>query len=591
LGSDTPVFLADIEFARRLKQQDMILWWSPSPQPDLGGSEEEANASEELVAPRMSTKGCYSSVVLEMEIADLAINAVLQSALVNEMEGSGAGSLAFDSASHNLDEYAKGTANAGIMLGDAILSTQTFGVLKTIVRGWFLDKARAHVKGAASSPADLVVDHFWRWVSSTTSNMFEPALHRFLHGLMCKTFLQLLAEFKRLGTHVVYADFNRIFLLTTKPDAGSAFAFARYLVTAANSQELFRHLVIDVNQFWNYLAWMDVANFGGVKVPPEVASSRAPPPQRFEISMDWNIQSLLPGVLQPVFERNVASFIFALYSAKRGATDGRTPLRAIYNLNIDLPGETTSVINPAKDREKKAAQKSISQNLTRRLLADVASVKRRQASAAINEEDATALAFPDLPGARSDRTNPTLELVKAVCEIFALSSDHTVEVQILRRNLLDLLGVREFSTEAAYRNPCESIIVPIVICARCNATRDVDLCRDPDRLPTVDSETGEARPPARKSWVCHKCDAEYDRFQIEQPLIEMISRMITSFQTQDIICVKCSQSKDDNLAPTCHCGEGYRTSLNRGEMRTKLKMIRSGMCNANFASIKLIRLQ
>ena len=481
----------------------MILWWSPSARPDLGGSEKDANTPEELVAPHMSTKGCYSSVVLEMEIADLAINAVLQSALVNEMEGSGTGSLAFDSASHNLDEYAKGTANSSVMLGDAVLSIQTFAVLKAMVRGWFLDKARAHVKGATTSPADLVVDQFWRWVSSSTSNMFEPALHRFLHGLMRKTFLQLLAEFKRLGTHVVYADFNRIFLLTTKPDAGSAFPFARYLVAAANSQELFRHLVIDVTQFWNYLAWMDVANFGGVKVPPHIASSRDPPLQRFEISMDWNVQSFLPGALQPIFERNVANFIFALYSAKRGASDGRPPLRALYNLNIDQPGEITSVVNPAKDKEKKAAQKSLSQTLTRRLLSDVAAVKRRQTSAAVNEEDAAALAFPNLPGARGDRTNPTLELVKVICEIFSLASDLSIEVQVLRRNLLDLVGVREFSTEAAFKNPCESIVVPMVICSRCNAIRDVDLCRDPDMLPSVDPQTGEVRPPARKNSVCH----------------------------------------------------------------------------------------
>jgi DNA polymerase epsilon subunit 1 len=495
--------LADIDFARRLKQQDMILWWSPSPRPDLGGSEEDTNSAEELVTPNISAKGCYSSVVLEMEIADLAINAVLQSALVNEMEGSGTGSLAFDSASHNLDEYAKGSAHASVMLGDAVLSTQTFGILKTMVRSWFLDKARAHVKGAATSAADLVVDQFWRWISSTTSNMFEPALHRFLHGLMRKTFLQLLAEFKRLGTQVVYADFNRIFLLTSKPDAGSAYAFARYLVTAANSQELFRHLVLDVTQFWNYLAWMDVANFGGVKVPPEVASSRDPPPQRFEISMDWNIQSFLPGTLQPVFERNVASFIFALYSAKRGASDGRTPLRAIYNLNIDQPGETTSVVNPSKDREVVAAQKSISQILTRKLLQDISLVKRRQTSSATDPAEAEALAFPDLPGARQGRVNPTLELVKAITEIYALSTEHTIEVQVLKRNLLDLLGVREFSQEAVFRNPCDSMVVPMVICARCNAIRDVDLSRDPDRLPTIEPETGEALPPARRTWVCH----------------------------------------------------------------------------------------
>ncbi|WVW81918.1 DNA polymerase epsilon catalytic subunit A [Kwoniella bestiolae CBS 10118] len=582
LGQDAPVFLADIEFARRLKQQDMILWWSASSRPDLGGSEEDANLSEDLITPRMSTKGCYSSVVLEMEIADLAINAVLQSALVNEMEGSGAGSLAFDSASHNLDEYAKGTANTSVMLGDAVLSTQTFGVLKSMVRSWFLDKARAHVKGIYATPADLVVDQFWRWISSSASNMFEPALQRFLHGLMRKTFLQLLAELKRLGTSVVYADFNRIFLLTTKPDAGSAYAFAKYLVTAANSQELFRHLVIDVTQFWNYLAWMDVANFGGVKVPPEVASSRDPPPAKFEISMDWNIQSFLPGILQPIFERNVAQFIYQLYTAKRTSYDERAPLKVIHNLNIDLPGENTSTINPAKEKEKLAGSKSITQVLTRKLLADISAVKKRQALAHVDEEKAESLLFPLLPGSRistseGEKLNPTLELIKSITEVYSLaSSEHLIEIQILRKNLLDLVGVKEFSQSAQFKNPfCDDLQINLIICKKCNSLRDIDLCRDPDRLPSFDVESGGMLDPPRKNWVCHKCDSEYDKFQIEQPLIEMIAKMITAYQTQDVICMKCSSSKADDLAATCHCGGSFKPSLNKNEMKMKLKMIRS----------------
>jgi DNA polymerase epsilon subunit 1 len=497
------VHLADIDFARRLSAQDTVLWWSASPRPDLGGSEEDTNTPEDLVPPQITSKGTYSSVVLEMEIADLAINAVLQSALVNEMEGSGSGSLAFDSSSHNLDAYAKGTANASVMLGDAVLSTQTFGVLKSMVRAWFLDKARAHVRGMDKSAANLVVDGFWRWISNSSSCMFEPALHRFLHGLMRKTILQLLAEFKRLGTHVVYADFNRVFLLTTKPDAGAAYAFAKYLVTAATGQELFRHLVIDITHFWNYLAWMDVANYGGVKVPTDqVENEVATQSGRFEISMDWNIMAFLPPSLQPIFERNVANFIFALYTAKRNASDGRTPLRVIHSLNIDAPGAESSTINPAKEKEVKAGQKAISQTLTRRLLADIAAAKRKQAGASTNEALAEALTFPDLPGAKGSRTNPTLELVKSICEVYALSTEHVVQIQILRKNLLDLLGVREFSSEASWKNPCESLVVPMVVCGRCNGIRDVDCCRDPDRLPSV-GEDGEIIPPAKKSWVCH----------------------------------------------------------------------------------------
>ncbi len=58
----------------------------------------------------------------------------------------------------------------------------------------------------------------------------------------------------------------------------------------------------------------------------------------------------------------------------------------------------------------------------------------------------------------------------------------------------------------------------------------------------------------------------------------MISRLITSFQTQDVVCAKCGQSKDDNLAPTCGCGGAYRTAINKGDVRNKLRMIKSGEC-------------
>lgn len=565
------MFLADLEFARRLRAADMVLWWSPSPRPDLGGSEEDANGGEEPTPPQISTKGCYSTVVLEMEIADMAINAVLQSALVNEMEGSGSGSMAFGNASHNLDEYAQGTANASVMLGDATLSIQTFTVLKSMVRSWFTDKARAHVRGIYDTPANLVVDQFWRWISTASSCMFEPALYRFLLGLMRKTLLQLLAEFKRLGTKVVYADLNRVFLLTSKPDAASAFAFAKYLVTAANSHDLFRHIVIDVTQFWNYLAWMDIANFGGVRIAPEVAGSNAPTQGMFDIAMDWNIQAFLPPALQHKFARRVAEFIYELYKAKRSATDTRAPLRPMFDLNVDA----AATVDPAKEKAVKAAGQAISTTLTRHLLEDVARVKRRAATAQANGEEDEGMEFPNLPGARTGReTNAALAFIKAVCEVYALASELSVDVQIMRRNLLDLIGVREFSTEAQFRNPGESLVVPMVSCWRCHAIRDVDLGRDADCLPSVD-ERGNLEPAPRKFWGCHKCGVAFDRESIEFPLIEHISRLVARWQTQDVVCTKCGQIKDDNLAPTCHCGGSFRPGLPRGEITTKLNMVKS----------------
>lgn len=458
------------------------------------------------------------------------------------------------------------------MLGDAVLSIQTFTVLKSMVRSWFVDKARAHVRGIYNTPANLVVDQFWRWISSASSCMFEPALYRFLHGLMRKTLLQLLAEFKRLGTKVVYADLNRVFLLTSKPDASSAYAFAKYLVTAANSHDLFRHIVIDVTQFWNYLAWMDVANYGGVKIAPSIAGSQVTQGEGvFDISMDWNIQAFLPPALQPKFERRVADFIYELYTAKKSASDGRGPLRPMFDLNVD----TTASIDPAKEKAEKAASKAISTTLTRHLLEDVTRIKRKHAQAQADGEDDEGMDFPNLPGARSQKeTNAALAFIKAVCEVYSLASDLSVSVQVLRRNLLDLVGVREFSSEAQFRNPGESLVVPMVSCGRCNAIRDVDLGRDPDCLPSVD-EKGRLEPAPCKFWTCHKCGAAYDRDSIEFPLIEHVNKIITRWQTQDIVCLKCGQIKEDNLAQTCQCGGSFKPSLPRGEITAKLNMLKS----------------
>lgn len=185
LDRDPSLFLADLDFARRLVRADMLLWWSPSLRPDLGGREADANApTDDLIAPEVTRPGCYTSACLEVDVRDLAIDAVLQSALVYELEGAEGATVGFTEASHTLDEYAKGTAHAGVVLGDAILPTQTFAILKGMVKAWWTDAARGDVQ------ARSVMDHFYRWVSTAGARMFDPAIHRFLHGLMRKTFSQ-----------------------------------------------------------------------------------------------------------------------------------------------------------------------------------------------------------------------------------------------------------------------------------------------------------------------------------------------------------------------------------------------------------------
>ena len=461
LEKDVPIFLADIDFARRMTKADLVLWWSPSSRPDLGGREADANSqqlSEELSNPELGRAGCYSNACLEVDLRNLAVDAVLQSALVYELEGGeGGASMGFETASHNLDEYSKGTAHAAVSLGDAVLPTQTFNLLRSMIKAWSTEAAKpdgAHWR--------LMIDHFWRWISSPAARLFDPALYRFVHGLMRKTFSQLLAEFRRLGCEIVHADFGRIFLLTSKGSSANAFAYANYVVSSVTSRELFRYIQLDIVRFWDQLVWMDSANFAGVIChhPERIDTVE----EEVEIEMHWNIGTFLPEGVQEDFSVVVGRFVHGMHMAKResDATDN-TPLRIIQN-GTQSAGAT---IDPNKQEELNLAAAFVSQTLTRQLLKVVTGLVDRYADRDQRED----FLFPILPGSHLKLKNPILEFIKTTCAILSLAKDVSSEVLVLKRNLLDLIGVREFATEATFKNPCLPFKVPMVVCRHCNTTR------------------------------------------------------------------------------------------------------------------------
>lgn len=105
---DPAIFLMDLDFARRLVRSDHVLWWSPAARPDLGGRETDANSqqiADDMANPEISHPGAYSNACLELNLRDLAVDAVMQSGLVYGLEGGEGGSLGFETTSHTLDEY------------------------------------------------------------------------------------------------------------------------------------------------------------------------------------------------------------------------------------------------------------------------------------------------------------------------------------------------------------------------------------------------------------------------------------------------------------------------------------------------------
>ncbi len=132
-----------------------------------------------------------------------------------------------------------------------------------------------------------------------------------------------------------------------------------------------------------------------------------------------------------------------------------------------------------------------------------------------------------LPGSHLRLTNPALEFVKALHKVLSLDSSIEDEANRLRRNLLKLIGVGEFSEVAAWRDPCISFILPEVICKQCNHCRDIDLCKDLHQ-----SETDGGTPV----WVCASagCRAAYDTAEIEHQLLDALQRKTMGYTLQDV---------------------------------------------------------
>ncbi|KAJ3917629.1 hypothetical protein F5877DRAFT_44306 [Lentinula edodes] len=557
IEGDQPLQLSDITFARRLVQQDMVLWWSSSELPDLGGMETDKRPTDDLPKTEFTMPGAYSHVCLEIAVRNLAINSVVHSLVINELEGSG-GSTAFDSVSRTLDEYAQGDGQKDISLGESNVPVQTFSILKAMVKAWLTDRLQGELEGV-ECPSVLTVDHFWRWISSSASNMYDPSLHRFVHGLMRKTFVQLLAEFKRLGSHVIYADFSKILLATSKPP-GTAHAYATYINTAVTSHELFQHIYLRNDCFYDYLLFMDQANWGGIVCENPLALE---PPEELSIMMKLNIAEFLPQPAQKEITSIIQYFVVSLFKIRQKTNEtARVPLRPLQN--GDPPGATQHDFQ-MKDEVENVRQ-FIAGKLTRRMLRTVGNIQEQYREAMMNEETAVEWQFPVLPGSHLHMSNPPLEFIKFACAIFQLAKEYHVEIGLVKRNALDLIGVKEFASEAIFRNPCEPLKLFNVPCKHCDALKDFDFCRDPELLPAQ----GETGPP---KWVCFNCKGEYDRTLIEFSLIRVVWAMERNFAGQDLKCSKCKQIQGDYVSRWCHCSGSYQLTIGKAEVKRKLKTV------------------
>lgn len=141
------------------------------------------------------------------------------------------------------------------------------------------------------------------------------------------------------------------------------------------------------------------------------------------------------------------------------------------------------------------------------------------------------------------------------------------------QNLLKMVNVREFATEAEFRDPCVSYTLPDVICSYCNNARDLDFLRDPNLLKHI--------------WKCGICSHSYNKQNIERRLIDIVQKRSLAYQTQDLVCEKCKMVKAENTSQLCsNCSGNFACRENAPEFKQGLQVF---LNIAKYHDFKMLR--
>lgn len=579
LERDDPRFLIDVAYARRLQANNVVLWWSPSPRPDHAGYEKDdvVGPLDQVQMPSVNNPGTFASVCVDLEVRNLAINTILTSSLINELEG--ADSISFNPAGDGSSDgndalFAENAfANAGVQ------------VLREMVKSWWTEACKG------STMADVMVQHLVRWVESPASCLYDRALHYYVQMMSRKALLQLMADFRRVGSQVIYASPNRLLLQTTKSEVGNAYAYAQYILKSIKGKPLFHFIDLEIKEYWDYLVWYDEFNYGGKACQQVVERDE----QDLQMIMHWQMATFLPIRLQPTFRDWVVEFIELMHSIKRPATGSDpTATPRLTQLPIRNNGTNASLAEDAPGQIilGKAFEKPLKKEIT-----GLISTQKREL---LHPELAGDYTFPLLPGSHlahltpsssssaannnskakatpaSSSANPVLELVKSLMQVLSLDKNITLEARLLRKELLALFDIREFSREGTFQNPSESLKLAQLSCDNCTMARDLDLCRDEDLLPANANGSSEADGGGGGggggawSWRCGYCEQEYDRNEVEERLLGEVEALVVQWTSQDLKCGRCGALRVNEFMEHCTCSGEWKESVGRGEVMRRL---------------------
>jgi DNA polymerase epsilon subunit 1 len=355
--------------------------------------------------------------------------------------------------------------------------------------------------------------------------MHDPMIVSYIHNMMKRSFAQLLEELQRLGSQVIYATFNKIVLKTSKTNIQSSIGYIHYVIAAIGKNASFEHVELKPTGFWDYLFWLDSFNYGGIAYQIEEGSVVGDPIPDFR----FNIGDYLPPLVQNIYLQTIAEYLYVVHQAKQSSETFHETLRSY-----------------------------VDSGLKRKLLQTVDDFHHKRIPDENMEEHP--YQFPHLPGLNKVFHNAALEFIKSFIAILQLDTNLEDQVRSLNRDLLRLIDVREFQSDAVFSNPCEKYVLTQVICEYCNFCCDLDLTR---KLSLADSFLS-----------CKVCNMQYSKDDMELLLIAEVQKIISKWQLQDIQCVSCRLIRAEELAEVCaRCTGQIETVYKKPKFKTMLQVL------------------
>eukprot|EP01022_Parablepharisma_sp_SALTPOND_P011850 TRINITY_DN1509_c0_g2_i1.p1 TRINITY_DN1509_c0_g2~~TRINITY_DN1509_c0_g2_i1.p1 ORF type:complete len:2157 (+),score=297.67 TRINITY_DN1509_c0_g2_i1:3876-10346(+) len=545
IEQDAFKYVIDMLFAKKLYLSNYVLWYAANGGPDLGGqglfdpnqAYEDEIENMEIVHP-----GVYRGYCVELNMASLAIDTILKSDVLGSIE---TGFATYKITAENDKESATKKYDPHDIFA---MCMDAFGKLKSLMASWIVEIQKGNVY------ADRLMQHIYRCISSPSSKMYDPALHRMIHTLMIKVFLRFIQRFKEYGAKIVYASFHKVIIDTGKHSYEDAQTYVDFVMRTLHTcdSSLYQYILLEPINYWRLLLFKDIYNYGGIQEaqPNKIASC-------------WNIGEYLPPAVEEVLLNTIAQYIHKIYSFMQTRTEDE---------DLDEYGKES--MEETTDKTLRYMKKLVTTHFSQKLFALIPDlIRRREEDMYESESEENDLdsrleygitgeskskrrkkveerwEFPENLASYLPMSNPALEFVKFIVEVFGLEPELADEILVLKRNLLKMLKIGEFSKEAKYENPSLVFVLQDVICDFCLSIRDIDICRD--------------SAITKGNWICTTCNHSYNKEYIENKLIAIVQRRILSYQMQDLKCEKCKMIKTGLLGKYCECTGKYALTLNK----------------------------